>query len=425
MIRNIIKLKNIIKKTLNETKFIMSQNKQNIKWYEFFYENLFCKNIDDNGNITPYKYLIIDDSSDKFDLDGNILLNQRYFDKKYYLVPYDQPLNVEEIDFSKRLKILRENGFNVNTLSLPYDDIIGLEIKNINDFNMKYKECYRLKISKEEEYFPQYLDAKSMSDVVEKKIKYIQINDRFKYKNTLYHLAGPDTFISFADPYEIDPVSFHYLSPKFSLNPNATFNTPHGFYFYHFDKKNAQRFYECGMPSHADFAIDRPYFHLVKIDLNNPNVLIFNKDGTSNRKMSSQEFIKNVKELIRIHINFFDKEINYKKIYNKLLNSYYALTKYNDNQILEENPLYQLYKFTFLLSSHNISRNNADKEKNFFVSELFSLLLHSIGIKCVVDHGTGTIHENEPEQMHIITFGDDTSFYKYIGTFDNIHNKFL
>ena len=65
-------------------------------------------------------------------------------------------------------------------------------------------------------------------------------------------------------------------------------------------------------------------------------------------------------------------------------------------------------------------KNNATVSKNELRSELFSLLLNSIGIKCVIDRGSGFVHGNEPSQMHIVTFGENDSFYEYIGTFDNI-----
>ena len=68
----------------------------------------------------------------------------------------------------------------------------------------------------------------------------------------------------------------------------------------------------------------------------------------------------------------------------------------------------KLYKLSNLLSKRVKSH-----------SELFALLLNRIGMKCIIDKGSSLIHSNEPSQMHILSFGEDKSFYRYIGTYDN------
>ena len=422
MIKKINILKNIIIKVINESKFIMSMNKEDVNWYNFFYNKIFLKNEYDL-DYGSYKYLLICDDSLEHDENGKRKeYYNSFYDAKFYIVEYNNPYSIKEVDRKDYFKFKDDNREDCKGLNLP-NSFNGYKIGDIWDFQAKFKTAYELNISNYKEKEEDFLNSSNMSKNIEKKSKHVKIKNRQKYKSTLYQLAGPDTFMSFSDSYEVDPVTLKELIPKFSLNPNAEFNTPHGFYFYPFDKNNAKKFYACGMPTSADFAINRPYFHLVKVDLNNPKVLIINEDGSCNKSISSENFMKNVREIIRIHMNFFNKEINYKKIYKKLLSAYNVMTKYNYNQKMIENPFYQLYKFCFLLSGSNINYSYHGSKNDDYSSELFSLLLHSINIKCVIDKGTGTIHPNEPNQMHIITFGDDTSFYKYIGTFDNIHHK--
>jgi hypothetical protein len=264
------------------------------------------------------------------------------------------------------------------------------------------------------------LNAKNMSKNIGSEINFINFDSKDEMEDYLYDIAGPDVFISFVDPYEKDINTGEMKIPSFSLNPNATFNTPHGIYAYPFDKKNLESLIECGQPTMADFGVDRDYFHLIRIDLNHPNVIIINSNGVSNKYISYDKYIKNVKELIRIHKNYFkvdfDDNIAFKKLnetFNEIDDEYYN----------EVSPFYKLYKFAFYLSFNEFYDNDIlslikNKTKNS--AELFSLMLYSIGIRCLIDNGSGIVHYYEKEQMHIITFGDDKSFYKYIGTFKNM-----
>ena len=265
----------------------------------------------------------------------------------------------------------------------------------------------------------------------------------------LIDIASPNTFITFVDKY-------NKKTPGFSLNPFAEFNTPHGFYFYPFDKKNAVKFINYGSPTDSEFATDRKYFHLVKIDINHPNVFVIGPNGTENKpKLSSYEFDNKLTEICRIFLYYFSKNSN-----NKLINDFKDdiflflnnekckeilfnnILKIN-NSLLKKDGYFILYKIPNLLFSINLIKIKNEMGLNFklidsfqndFINEpinlginkkgnisiFYALVLNSIGMKCIVDKGTGTIHPNEPTQTHITTFSEDNSYFEYIGTYPNL-----
>jgi len=281
------------------------------------------------------------------------------------------------------------------------------------------------------------LSAKNMSKNIGSKLNFMKFNSNEESKEFIKNIAGPDTFISFIDPYEkedadSDDSESAMKVPSFSLNPNATFNTPHGIYAYPFDTKHCEKFIITGQPTNAEFAIARPYFHLIRIDLNHPNVISFNADGSSNKSINRNKYLKELNELIRVHCKYYNKDENEKENISESINERLKesihfqlrdLGMSNDEKFdkLKEkflnNHYYKLYKAAFYLCFENVLRKSyGSEEKN---SELYALLLNVIGMKCIVDNNTGTIHENEPTQMHILTFGENDSFYEYVGTFKN------
>lgn len=282
--------------------------------------------------------------------------------------------------------------------------------------------------------------------------------ERKQILDSLYDIAGPDVFISFINAWEFDNEGFS-KSPKFSLNPTATFSTPHGIYAYPFNKKQAISFIESGSPTDSPFATERNYFHLIRIDLNNPNVVIFNKNGTSNRNISIQEYQQSMNELIRMHCLYFyndiikyliniennglpvqyenftdsDHEIERNQLINDHIQSlkyqlreFFKLPKVKNNKMFNDFA-YKLYKAAYFLSinQYTDSYNSMNAENRQNDSQFYALLLNRIGIKCIIDKNTSAIHPNEPEQMHILTLGDDSSFYEYLGTHRNdLHNAY-
>lgn len=93
------------------------------------------------------------------------------------------------------------------------------------------------------------------------------------------------TCISFVNKYDEN-------IPSFNINPHARYNTSHGNYAYPLTLKNFRTLYKTNKVGGTEFAIDRPYFLLFKI--NSPNTLVINKDGTTNYKdiLSSKKFNK-------------------------------------------------------------------------------------------------------------------------------------
>jgi hypothetical protein len=244
------------------------------------------------------------------------------------------------------------------------------------------------------------LNANNISNFFNSRLKFINISNLNDLKDYLIDIAGPDIFISFTSQWDEN-------IPTFSINPMAKYNTPHGIYFYPFDKKNAIRFIKDGKPTIANFAIRSEYFHLVQVDLTHPNVLIINEDGTTNKPdLTSFEFNNNLNEIIRIFFEFSNILIQKNEIFLELIENH---KNYNNGYI-------KLYQICSIISKKIKSNNN---------SELFGLLLNSLQIKCVIDKGLGIIHHNEPMQMHILQYDDNETFYKYIGTFKNLIKDYI
>jgi len=286
-----------------------------------------------------------------------------------------------------------------------------------------------------------YLNAKQNSD--ENIVKFLR------------EIASPSTFISFIDAYEFnldwnedsEDRENEYLPPKLSLNPNATFGTPHAIYGYPFDKENCELFLRTGKPTYSKFATNRNYFHLIKIDLNNPRVILFKADGTCNHDINKKEYFSRIKELHRLYKLFYrdmskdneyiDKRDEEREILQDNLNVVYSefIDFMRDGMFIDEyarlknNPFYLLYRFAGYLSrlqgldAFDEAALESNK-KNKGHSEFSALLLHSIGIDCIVDRGLGIVHRNEPSQAHILTFNNSSStIYKYLGTYKNFKNK--
>tara|TARA_Y100000592_G_scaffold24516_1_gene38322 strand:+ start:19311 stop:21224 length:1914 start_codon:yes stop_codon:yes gene_type:complete len=81
------------------------------------------------------------------------------------------------------------------------------------------------------------------------------------------------TCISFVNTYDEN-------IPSFNINPSARYHTPHGNYAYPLTLDNLRELIETGKIDGTDFAVDRPYFLLFKI--NSPNTIFINKDGNTN-----------------------------------------------------------------------------------------------------------------------------------------------
>lgn len=88
--------------------------------------------------------------------------------------------------------------------------------------------------------------------------------------------VGDNCFISFVDDYDED-------IPRLEISPVVKYDTPHGNYAYPLTVKTLKEIVEKSSIGEAQFAIDRPYFHLFKKS-NALNSIEIKEDGTTNYK---------------------------------------------------------------------------------------------------------------------------------------------
>jgi len=571
----------------------------------------------------------------------NIFIKKNFTNDQYIYIPENAIYTTADYtNISKGeiiLKKIDEEDENYDEENLIINELNKLLNILMSVYDFSVHDTENIKFDIDEKYFniSEFVSAKPNANQTKKQIYEQQTgadyNAQVNFAQFLLNISGSDIFISFVDPYEKNK-NGTFKVPLLGINPNATFGTPHGIYAYPFDKHNALSYIATGTATHAKFARKREYFHLIRVDLNHPNVLNIDESGNSkigSRKYDKNDYQKDFNELVRmanilfnfplsrnfsgnildlennitdlkyshtktsishmytgvtnnlrylfkkvatelnidaqltdkkineiindianscgltdyvmknyvnkiignnIDKNNFDKNAeeqfydfveefknitveelpskssiyrnfvkNYpqfnnlmKKHYdnymqenlperyselvpdstnsinikdfmtnNDVLNAKFQYKKHdplgnistNSNAELADRILsniviikdelnkikdfgVRIWKAAFFISrifsynqknqNFNITRLMHDAKSNSFISshegrsEFFSLLLNSIGIKCVIDQGSGTVHGNEPSQMHIATFGEDNSFYGYIGTFDNI-----
>jgi hypothetical protein len=200
---------------------------------------------------------------------------------------------------------------------------------------------------------------------------------------------------------------------------------------------NVESFIENGMPVFNSFyGSMSKYFHLVKIDLNHPNVFIFNQFGICNKKLNYRNCKIELNEITRIYYNFMNAENVWQKMNINNLESFQTeiIKAFENSRIFAMNKSnfgsnnYYLYLYSFIdwLTKKGLSDMwNYATTNMHNNSELSALLCSSIGMKCIIDKGSSTIAQatkTEPTQTVIINFGEDESYYHYIGTFKNILN---
>jgi hypothetical protein len=276
--------------------------------------------------------------------------------------------------------------------------------------------------------------------------------------------------------------------PAIGINPFSRFATPHGIYTYLLTRKNLTDLFLNQRLNYVDFAMDRPYFHIIQID--SPNMSVLTKNGSSNKyAINSDKYFEDIQEMVRVSLMSLPGIASY--ITNKL-NRLPIKTRSLYNTINSKNYISILYKsghksshiataieaaykklcidtkeitfneFTtgvssFLASKVNqyyTSRRSSDynpgakNNKMFYLKNIYkiaeilsyitpnpkkgsgrsndpvrrSLLLHSIGIDSIVDAGSGTIHDMQPEQAVSIDFGPHSTI-KNLGTYNNIFHQ--
>ena len=306
------------------------------------------------------------------------------------------------------------------------------------------------------------------------------------------------TCISFVNKYDES-------IPSFNINPHARYRTPHGNYAYPLTLESLREIITTKKVKGAEFAIDRPYFLLFKV--NSPNAVIINKDGKTNykslrsarRAMSRGKTItldQDINTIIRTFMYFvrtlskenpslpewnsldndifnkqlphfyslaedefeslLNKDINIEPFVSKLgtilrkvVHDYLSLRSkipslvekkfFNDFSTLfkeylvelsesEVNKFYKgddtdefhkIYFICWLLSQ--VGEVSNQKKSN---GPILTLLLRSVGLDAIIDQGSSTIHQSEPEQIVSLSFGNiEAKDIEFLGTFKNIFKK--
>ena len=280
--------------------------------------------------------------------------------------------------------------------------------------------------------------------------------------------AGPGSFISFVDKYDEDV-------PRLEVNPHAAFNTPHGQYGYPLTMKSLESIIRERAVADADFAFERPYFHIFKI-ASNSNTINIETNGKSNYKGNLQKDLKTIVQTaimfelskvekpnskinnksqteinkwldvisnIRTNRNlslYFSKTISYLSV-NGFFGKEKSISRESLNKLTtkvlktlqemcysDQNKFYKSYgnkidKFHILYYVSWALTNSLDElkeEKN--IGTIFTMLLNSIGIDFISDKGSATIHMSEPSQgLHISTKEKGTVVH--VGTYRNIFEE--
>jgi hypothetical protein len=105
--------------------------------------------------------------------------------------------------------------------------------------------------------------------------------------------VGNNCFISFVDKYDEN-------IPRLEINPDVSYDTPHGNYAYPLTIKSLKDIIEKSRIGGTSFALNRPYFHMFKKS-NNVNAINLEKDGSNNY---SGDFRKDLKTIVHTSIIF-------------------------------------------------------------------------------------------------------------------------
>lgn len=135
-----------------------------------------------------------------------------------------------------------------------------------------------------------------------------------------------NVFISFVDRYDEN-------IPSLGVSPIISYETPHGVYGYPLDKHNVVQFLTTGLPTEADFAIEREFFHLYTV--NDLRKIRIEVDSKTN--YNDANYLRDLKNAIRMTIQYsipflkVKKEDKEKKSSSKSLKS--LETKHFSNRI--------------------------------------------------------------------------------------------
>ena len=325
-----------------------------------------------------------------------------------------------------------------------------------------------------------------INSTLQSQISTPQSNDKTNLtpEETVSDLAdkfGSNYYISFVRGYKGQV-------PDVGINPFSMYATPHGVYTYLLTKKNLTDLFLKQRLGYVDFAMNRPYFHIIQID--SPNKAVLNPDSTSNKYATNVDaYDADIQEMVRVALlslpgsaSYITNKINRlphnaRKTYLNLNAKNYISVLYRSGHrpsriAMAIEAAYKMLcvdtkevpfnEFTTSVSSFLASKVNqyytsqrssdynpsAKNNKMFYLKNIYriaeilsyitpnpkrgsgrsndpvrrALLLHSIGIDALVDAGSGTVHEKQPEQAFAIDFGPHSNI-RNLGTYNNIFNQ--
>jgi hypothetical protein len=161
-----------------------------------------------------------------------------------------------------------------------------------------------------------------------------------------------NVFISFVDKYDEN-------IPSLGVSPVISYETPHGVYGYPLDKHNVVQFLTTGLPTEADFATERDFFHLYTVnDLKKIRIEVDNKTNYNDSNYS-----RDLKNVIRMTIQYI---LPYEKV-----------KKEDENQLSKRSTLKELeakHFSTELDSSKEHYFGNDSSRLNIFKSEFIEFI---------------------------------------------------
>jgi len=169
-----------------------------------------------------------------------------------------------------------------------------------------------------------------------------QSNDKtdFTPEETVKDLSdkfGPNCYISFVKGYKGQV-------PDVGINPFSMYATPHGIYTYLLTKKNLTDLFLRQRLGYVDFAMNRPYFHIIQVQ--SPNKAVLNPNKTSNKYAVDKvgydsQYFNDIQEMVRVILMSLPGNASYitKKLFKLPINirkKYESVTKSNYIKILYE-----------------------------------------------------------------------------------------
>ena len=145
----------------------------------------------------------------------------------------------------------------------------------------------------------------------------------------LYRAAGPGAYISFVNEYD-------EKTPRFSVNPNAEWETPHGVYGYPLDINNLSNVVVGKPPTDAKYATDSRYIHLYKVSPGSNEAINITSSGKTDydkkARLRNSSYLLDLTSIAQLSLTFITEK--YKRG-NQTLNSYVSVRFKN---FLKEEP---------------------------------------------------------------------------------------